>query len=214
MNIKVSGVTDLEQLVQLDKMGIDYVGLNFEVDVSGLVVKGIVPEGLNQLSTDIKKVGLFSNVSIDDVFFMTDTFKLDAVQFCGEETPEYCAVFSANTEVIKTLYFDDGLSSKLNESLAAFDEVCDYYCFDLRNTMNNEKESVSMYWQTIMNAAFEKPFFLGGGLIRPIDASQIHTFRHPDFFGVDLNEYFEKKPGTKDTALILSFMRAIAQVDN
>ncbi len=214
MNIKVSGVSDIDQIVHLDKIGVDYIGLHFEADVSGLVLKNIIPSALNQLSLDLKKVGLFSNASMQDVFFMIDTYKLDAVQFCGEETPEYCAVISANTEVIKTLYFDDGLSDKLNDSLAAFDEVCDYYCFDLRNTENIENESVFMYWQAIMNSAFEKPFFLGGGLIRPIDASLIHTFRHPDFFGVDLNQHFEKKPGTKDTALILSFMRAITQIDN
>jgi phosphoribosylanthranilate isomerase len=30
-------------------------------------------------------------------------------------------------------------------------------------------------------------------------------YKHPDFYGVDINSRFEKEPGVKDMALILQF---------
>jgi phosphoribosylanthranilate isomerase len=39
----------------------------------------------------------------------------------------------------------------------------------------------------------EKPFFLSGG-IGVDDVSKIKSFKHPDYFGIDVNSKFEKSP--------------------
>ena len=54
----------------------------------------------------------------------------------------------------------------------------------------------------------EKPFFLSGG-IGPDDAALVKKFKHPDFFGVDLNSLFEKEPGVKDMGLVLKFIHGL-----
>ena len=98
--------------------------------------------------------------------------------------------------------------------LEGYDEVCDYYSFDSNQKHIRGGITKAFDWKMIGDTSIEKPFFIGGGGIRPSDAPMIHRFKHPDFFGVDINNNFEKEPGVKDTALVLSFMRAVNQVDN
>ncbi|MEJ7589059.1 MAG: hypothetical protein WKI04_15995 [Ferruginibacter sp.] len=50
--------------------------------------------------------------------------------------------------------------------------------------------------------------FLSGG-IRVEDVAKIKAFRHPDYFGVDVNSGFEKSPGVKDMALLLKFKQGL-----
>ena len=63
-------------------------------------------------------------------------------------------------------------------------------------------------WDLIAKAKIEKPFFLSGG-IGTADAAAIKAFKHPDFFGIDINSLFEKEPGVKDMALLLQFLQSL-----
>ena len=33
---------------------------------------------------------------------------------------------------------------------------------------------------------------------------KIKSFKHPDYFGIDINSHFEKSPGVKDMALAVA----------
>jgi len=63
-------------------------------------------------------------------------------------------------------------------------------------------------WSILTKAKIEKPFFLSGG-IGVEDAVKIKAFKHPDFFGVDINSQFEKSPGVKDMGMVLQFKQAL-----
>ena len=43
------------------------------------------------------------------------------------------------------------------------------------------------------------------------DAAKLKAFKHPDFFGVDINSRFETEPGVKDMAKLLQFKLALKQ---
>ena len=57
-------------------------------------------------------------------------------------------------------------------------------------------------WSIIAKAKIEKPFFLSGG-IGVDDIAKINAFKHPDFYGIDVNSKFETEPGVKDMAKVL-----------
>ena len=214
MNIKVCGITSANQFIQLDKLGVDYAGLVFDEQSHQCIIDLIQPEELNQLDLDIKKVGVFSNSTIDEVMRRIEEFELDVVQFTGNETPDFCSVISDQIELIKTFYLNHFNLDTINILLSEFDEVCDYYSFDSLQIKQDSPMSTSFDWKMIGNAIIEKPFFIGGGAVKPSDAPIIHSLKHPDFFGVDINHNFEKEPGLKDIALVLSFIRAVNQIDN
>ena len=213
MNIKVCGITQLKQLQQLDGLEIDFAGLIFYKKSSRYVGDKINKKDLQHSDFDLKKVGVFVNADYDSIFQTVEDYGLDVVQLHGDETPEFCERISEEVEVIKAFKVGNGNES-IDEMLADYDEVCDYYLFDsnpygisiegagITKILGGTGEKFD--WDIINKAKIEKPFFLSGG-IDVDDVLRIKAFKHPDMYAVDINSRFEKEPGLKDMALILKF---------
>ena len=154
---------------------------------------------------DIKKVGVFVNPEMIDVLDAIDEYGLDVVQLHGDESPEICDDLSAEVEVIKAFSVDS--KSNIDEMTAAYDAVCDYYLFD---TAGKEPggSGQKFDWKILLKAKIEKPFFISGG-ISVDDIEALKKFKHPDFFGADINSRFEKEPGVKDMGLVLQFRQGL-----
>jgi len=214
MNMKVCGITSIEQLEQLDKLFVDYAGFVFDVKSYQNVYGKIPAEDIKYADVDIKKVGVFTNLDYRSILDTVKVYGLDLIQLNGAESPEMCKMLSKEIEVIKTFYIDDFDSDSIHNIINDYDDACDYYSFDSNIKSNRGGITNAFDWKMIGDTSIEKPFFIGGGGIKPSDAPTIHQFKHPDFFGVDINNNFEKEDGIKDTALVLSFMRAVNQVMN
>jgi phosphoribosylanthranilate isomerase len=214
MNIKVCGITSIEQLEQLDKLMVDYVGFVFNPHSYQYAGDKIIAADLKYADVEIKKVGVFSNQPIEEILATVEKFGLDLIQLNGQESPEFCKTLSEEITLIKTFFIDNFDHQKISKMMNDYDETCDYYLFDSNLKTNRGGITNAFDWKMIGNASIEKPFFIGGGGVKPSDAPLIHQFKHPDFFGVDLNNNFEKEPGMKDTSLVLSFIRAVNQVVN
>lgn len=199
INIKVNGVTDLKQLTQLDGLGIDLAGFIFLKESPLYIVEKIKPAELKKTDLDIKKVGVFKDPEMIEVLDAIDDYGLDAVELQGNETPEMCDDLSSAVEVIKTFKIEKS-GVEIDELVEPFDEVCDYYLFD-----GGDK---TFDWKWLKKSRIEKPFFLSGD-IGPGDTQKIKSFQHPDFFGVDINEQFEKSSGVKDMVAILQFKQGL-----
>lgn len=214
MNMKVCGITSIAQLEQLDKLFVDYAGFVFDVKSYQNVYGKIPAEEIKYADVDIKKVGVFTNLDYRNILDTVNVYGLDLIQLNGAESPEMCKMLSKEISVIKTFFIDDFDTNKINKIINDYDDACDYYSFDSNIKSNRGGITNAFDWKMIGDTSIEKPFFIGGGGIKPSDAPTIHQFKHPDFFGVDINNNFEKEDGIKDTALVLSFMRAVNQVMN
>lgn len=199
INIKVSGITEVKQLTQLDGLGIDYAGFIFFKDSPLCITGKIKPGELKNDDLDIKTVGIFRNPEMIEVLDAIDNYSLDAVELSGEESPEMCENLSSAVEVIKTFQIVRG-GIDIDELVATYDDACDYYQF--------EGKEQSFDWSLLKKSRIEKPFFLGSG-IGPADINKIKSFSHPDFFGVDINEKFEKTSGVKDLVAVLQFKQGM-----
>ncbi len=208
MNIKVCGITDIKQLTQLDGLGIEFAGINF-YEQSPRYMKGkIHGDAVKAADLDIKKVGVFVDVSYDAIMELIEEYDLDVVQLHGDEEPVLCEQLSEKTEVIKVFRIGDG-KVDVDELVNEYDEVCDYYLFDTAvKDGSNGGTGVQFDWKKITKAKIEKPFFLSGG-IGPADADKIKAIKHPDFYGIDINSKFEKSAGVKDLVSILQFKQAL-----
>ncbi len=208
INIKVCGITEIKQLKQLDGLDIEFAGLNFYKGSPRYMRDKITGREVHAGDFDIKKVGIFVNASYDEIMETVEEYDLDVVQLHGEEEPVLCEQLLEKTEVIKV--FSIGKSKEtIDELIADFDEVCDYYLFDTASADGKSGGTGSQFdWKKIAKAKIEKPFFLSGG-IGPDDAVKIKGIKHPDFYGVDINSKFEKEPGVKDMVSILQFKQAL-----
>lgn len=205
MNIKVCGITQLKQLQQLDGLDIAFAGLIFHKDSPRYIGDKINRKELKTTDFDLKKVGVFVNASYDEIMEAVDDYGLDVVQLHGDESPDLCEDLSEETEVIKSFSIND--KTVIDELIADFDEVCDYYLFDAAGDQYGGN-GVQFDWKLITDSKIEKPFFLSGG-IGLQDVDKVKQFKHPDYYGVDINSKFEKAPGIKDMAMILQFRQGL-----
>lgn len=208
MNIKVCGITQFKQLQQLDALNIDYAGLIFYKDSPRYMGDKITGKQIKDADFDIKKVGVFVDPGYSELLDAIDEYGLDIVQLHGNETPEMCEELSGEVEVIKAFRIAGNESIDIDEMVADYDEVCDYYLFDTAGLKESFGGTGQQFdWGVLKKAKIEKPFFLSGG-IGPDDAGKVKAFTHPDFFAVDVNSKFELSPGLKDMASILKFLQA------
>ena len=151
-----------------------------------------------------------------DVLDAIDEYGLDVVQLHGNESAEMCEDLSGEVEVIKAFSVDG--KTNIDELIAAYDAVCDYYLFD-NSALQSSPEVGGLQtvhggtgqkfdWKILTKAKIEKPFFISGG-ISVDDIEALKKFKHPDFFGVDINSRFEKEPGVKDMALVLQLKQGL-----
>ncbi len=208
MKIKVCGITQLKQLQQLDSLDIDFAGFIFHKASPRYVADKISADELQSADFDIKKVGVFVNADYDEIMEAVDGYSLDVVQLHGDETPALCEQLMEEVEVIKAFSIGDS-DIAIDDMIADYDEVCDYYLFDTA-TKDGKKggTGIKFDWNKLSKAKIEKPFFLSGG-IRIEDIEQLKAFKHPDFYGIDVNSKFEKSPGVKDMALVLQLKQGL-----
>ena len=204
MNIKVCGITALKQLQQLDGLDIDFAGLIFYKQSPRYAGDKITKNEIKNADLDIKTVGVFVNADYDEIMKTVQAYGVDIVQLHGDESPHLCEQVSGEIEVIKAFRIDDASDKSIDYMVADYDEVCDYYLFDASAKGTFGGSGKKFDWKKIADSKIEKPFFLSGG-IAPTDGPSVKAFKHPDFYGVDINSRFEKEPGVKDMALVLQF---------
>lgn len=208
MNIKVCGITQLKQLQQLDGLNVDFAGLIFYKESPRYVVGKITKEELQSTDFDVKKVGVFVNADYEEISQMIEDYDLDVVQLHGDESPELCEQLSEDVEVIKAFSIGDTTTS-IDELVADYDDVCDYYLFDTASKEGLAGGTGEKFdWKLISKSKIEKPFFLSGGISLD-DVAKIKAFKHPDYYGIDVNSRFEKSPGVKDMAMLLQLKQGL-----
>ena len=208
MNIKVCGITQLKQLQQLDGLNIGFSGLIFYKDSPRYVGDKIDKKDIKTADFDLKKTGVFVNADYDEIMEIIEDYGLDVVQLHGDEDPELCEELSDEVEVIKAFKVG-GDNASIDEMVADYDEVCDYYLFDTTSADGVLGGTGKQFdWTLISKSKIEKPFFLSGG-IGVDDIAKVKAFKHPDYYGVDINSKFEKEPGVKDMALLLKFKQGL-----
>jgi len=207
MNIKVCGITDMKQLQQLDGLDIEFAGLIFYPESPRYVGDKLSKKEVKKADFDLRKVGVFVNPELIDVLDAIDEYGLDVVQLHGDESAEMCDDLSSEVEVIKAFRITG--DEEIDELVAPYDAVCDYYLFDtggLKESFGGTGQQFD--WNILSKAKIEKPFFLSGG-IGVEDLARVKAFKHPDLFGVDVNSKFESAPGIKDMSKILQLKMAM-----
>ncbi len=208
MNIKVCGLTQVKQLQQVDGLEIDFAGLIFDKNSPRYVGDKLDPAAIKNSDFDFKIVGVFVNPEMIDVLDAIDNYGLDVVQLHGQESAEMCEDLSEEVEVIKAFSIGDDVKD-IDALVAPYDAVCDYYLFDTKSKKGLAGGTGEQFdWKILSKAKIEKPFFISGG-IGVDDTKKLKTFKHPDYFGVDVNSKLEKEPGIKDMSLLLQFKQGM-----
>ena len=83
--IKVCGMTEAENIRNVELQGVDMIGFIFYPKSPRCLCQ--MP---GYLPACAKRVGVFVNESKENILMYTDRFSLDYIQLHGNEAPEYC----------------------------------------------------------------------------------------------------------------------------
>ncbi|RAI90173.1 phosphoribosylanthranilate isomerase [Algoriphagus yeomjeoni] len=206
MKIKVCGMRDPENIQHLiDVVKPNWIGLIF-YSKSLRYVSADFAESFPE--TDIPKVGVFVNETIEFVLSKIDEFSLSVIQLHGNESLEY--VRELKLETGKKLWKVVSVGDSIDwETLRDYVGLVENFLFDTA-TPNHGGSGKRFNWQILESYPFETGFLLSGGIDEE-SASEILSLacKMPQMVGVDLNSKFEDAPGLKNIEKLKSFKEKV-----
>lgn len=206
MRIKVCGMTDMDQVRQLDELGVEFCGFIFYPKSPRYIFKHVPASTVKKTKGHINKVGVFVNAYTDDVLRAVDDCGLYLVQLHGDETPKECEKISEYITTIKAFRLSE--SDNILWKIKDYQDVVDMFLFDTEG-VGYGGTGKKFNWQMLKGLNIKKPFFLSGG-IQPEDTDSLKEFAKDkvakDLFSVDINSKFEVSPGVKDMNKVKNFV--------
>ena len=207
MKVKICGMTKVDQLKELEELGVDFAGLIFHKPSPRYVLNGIANAYLlKNENLKIKRVGVFVNESINTVLDTAKEWELDMVQLHGDESPDFCKEIKSVVNTTKA--FRVGASISIAE-LDSYKNVVDHFLFDTLGERYGGT-GIQFDWDLLSAIEINHSFFLSGG-IGSADVDKINEFckRTTSLYALDLNSKFEIAPGIKDMERLSMFISSI-----
>lgn len=188
MKLKVCGLCEEANIREVLTVQPDFTGFIFYAK-SPRYAGALDADWVKQL-TDVQKVGVFVNATLNEMLEKAESYGLDFIQLHGDEEPPIIdALQQAGLKVIKVFRVSDALP----ENLGAYSPA-DYFLFDTQ-TKSYGGSGRQFDW-AILNEV-KHPFLLSGG-IGEEDIAKIQSLDHPHLTGIDINSRVEVSPGVKD----------------
>jgi phosphoribosylanthranilate isomerase len=199
IKIKICGITNLDDALASADAGADALGFNFYRKSPRWIDPEKAAEIIAQLPPFIMPVGIFVNEREEKIREIQQLACLQAVQFHGDESPEFCQRFGAR--VIKAFQVKDkeSLKNMAHYHVGAF--LLDSYRDGVRGGTGETFD-----WHLAVVAKTFGKVILAGGLT-PENVSEAVKLVQP--YGVDVAGGVEKEKGIKDHAKIKKFITEV-----
>ena len=200
MIIKVCGLNNSENINQLMKLDLDFMGIIFYEKSSRFFSSDVLPK------SEKKYVAVFVDESLEVIKKLINIYKFEYVQLHGNEDEKFCKELSSFCNVIKAFRIDDTFD--LND-IEKYSKYCKYFLFDTF-TESYGGSGKKFNWDLLLNYDHKKDFILSGGInLELISSIKKLNNQLPNLIGVDLNSKFEIKPGLKDINRVKKFIKSI-----
>jgi phosphoribosylanthranilate isomerase len=201
VKIKICGITNKRDAIAAASLMPDMIGFVLYNGSKRYVEPKIVRDIVNELPDNILKVGVFVDENAEKVSEIARDCLLSALQFHGDEDPEYCNGFKDIYKVIKAFRIKDKNSLK-----GINDYDVDYYMLDTYNSKLKGGTGESFDWKIMESFEFLRPVILSGGLTPDNVRDAIEEFSP---YGVDVSSGVEILPGKKDIPLMKKFVENV-----
>lgn len=221
MKLKICGMK--YNPTEVAKLRPDYLGFIFW-EPSKRYFKGAIPN----ISSDIRKIGVFVDSSLEEILGKIKLNNLYAVQLHGKESPEFCYDLKM-ADLVSTSIGRHGKRNQIKiikvfsadntfdfDQLKGYEEVCDYYLFDTKGKLPGGN-GYAFDWKILENYPSSKPYFLSGG-IGPEEIDSLKKFKQLPAakycHAIDVNSRFEIEPGLKNIEQLKKFKEALWTKNN
>ena len=220
MLIKVCGLREPSNIRDVENLDVDMVGMIFYKDSPRYVgmrpsMAGILPDYADEAfaaASRRKRVGVFVDDTAQTVITCVYNFRLDCVQFHGDESPVLIDNLrrTIDGDIHRGITFIKTLSIRSAGDFGRwriYSGHADMLLFDTR-CLSFGGSGDKFDWSLLEAYDGDIPFLLSGG-IGPDDAAAVLSIRHPMFAGIDLNSRFETSPAVKDIDKLRRFINEI-----
>lgn len=190
--IKICGVTSVEDALTAVRLGADFLGLNF-YPPSPRYVSPVSARQIRQaVGEEVQLVGVFVNRPPPEIVEIDAAVGLDLLQFHGDETRSEVEPFAARA--IKVFRVGERLED------APVEEYPGVWGFLFDSAAEGFGGSGTAWpWELVAQLACERPVFVAGG-IRPGNVAALLQRFVP--WGLDVCSGVESTPGRKDPSLL------------
>src|SRR4029453_16989968 len=106
MQIKICGITNIPDARICAELGADMIGLNFYPQSARYIDPEVARQIIKSTPREVRTVGVFVDVSADEVRKIATPVGLGAVQLHGQMSPEVCRELAQEFRVIRALRTD------------------------------------------------------------------------------------------------------------
>jgi phosphoribosylanthranilate isomerase len=206
--IKICANTSFEDAQLAAEAGADAVGFVFAPSPRRVTIEqvaAIVP----RLPTELEKIGVFVDASLEEIASAVEASGLTGVQLHWDAPAELPAMlrarFGLRLRILRVIHFDAAMVESL--TTLAFDSNVDAILVDSRTSSAVGGTGESYDWGAARRSLFERAeklkLIAAGGLTPHNVAEAIATLRP---WGVDVVSGVEAGPGRKDPARVWAFI--------
>ena len=205
---KICGINSAPAAAAAVEGGADYIGLVFYPPSPRALTPKQAHAIAAQVPARVKKVAMLVDAGDAAIREIRDAVPLDLLQLHGGESPERVAEIKARfalpvMKVIRVAGPDDVAEAR------AYLKVADRLLFDAKppKDMKNALpggNAISFDWELLAGKSWPIPWMLSGGLEAANLADAVHVSRTR---AVDVSSGVEDKPGVKNPAKILAFLK-------
>lgn len=203
MKVKFCGITRFEDARFALDLGVDALGFNFYEKSPRFVSIAQAQTIVRQLPAKAMIVGVFVNHTDKQVLETARRVPLDALQFHGDESPDFCAQFRDEWIVIKAIRLREDISKK---EIGSYSNIADHLLFDSYDKFLYGGSGKEIEQKALANFDTKELFknaFLSGGLSPENVAEKVELYQP---YGVDVASGIESAPGIKDRVLMGKFV--------
>lgn len=202
--IKICGITNLEDALCVAACGVDALGFIFHPSSPRYIAPEEALRIVQELPDHVVRVGVFVNLAAVEVVRIAALCRLDFMQLHGDESVKYCRNF-APERIIKAVELREeaDLSNAARYNVAAI--LTDSRAPGLYGGTGKKAN-----WDLALKIKDKKPLILSGGLNESNVASALETVAPQ---ALDINSGVEMVPGKKDHKKMAAIVDLIRRAD-
>ncbi|SEH53371.1 phosphoribosylanthranilate isomerase [Epilithonimonas hominis] len=204
--VKVCGLTKLNQIKELIDLKVDFLGFIFYEKSPRYVLNHLSLEQISEINHQAK-VGVFVNEDLEKIIEISGQADLNFIQLHGDETEEFISELRQKLNlkigIIKVIRIGN-LTENLESKILNLKSKIDYLLFDTDSKAFGGTGK-TFDWNFLNEIKIPIPYFLSGGISLE-NIHQLSTINHQPF-ALDINSKFEIEPGNKDINKIKEFIK-------
>jgi len=200
--IKICGITNIEDGKKGTSLGVDALGFIFAPSLRR-IEPDVAKKIIRALPKTLLKVGVFVNEEQKEVLRVAEYCGINALQFHGKESPEFCQKFFH--PVFKAIHIRDLESLKDMEKYHDVSILLETY-----SPVQAGGTGKPFPWEIALKAKEKRNFILSGGL-NPGNVGEAIKKVRP--WGVDVCSGVETMPGKKDPSKMVEFIKEVRKAD-